>query len=302
MDRSWSLAMAVVQGAVIIRLQANGELDPLFGNAGTTWLDLAADFGSAPVVRDIRLLPDGGARLAGGDESAGASPFVARLIGDDGRAGPGVVGVMHASVVATQQSGQAIVTVRRTGGASGEVSVSYGTNPSGASAGEDYTAVEGQLQWADGDAGDQQIVVPIAADSALDPPETFDVVLANPQGGAGLGSRATVVEIAPDGGAVLGMEVSGSTVREGDAVQVAVRRDQYARGAVTVTLTATAGTAGAQDFDTAPVTVSWSDGDISLAWSPCSRWPTWMRSPPSRLRWHLDSRLVPPSLVHCRMS
>ena len=57
------------------------------------------------------------------------------------------------------------------------------------------------------------------------------------------------------------MEVFASTVREGDAVQVTVRRDQYARGAVTVTLTATAGTAGAQDFDTAPVTISWPDGD-----------------------------------------
>ena len=248
-----------VTGAVIIRMLPSGEPDPLFGKAGTTWVDLAADFGSAPVVRDIRLLADGGALLAGGDESAG--PFIARLIGDDGRAGPGVVGVMHPSVVATQQSGQAIVTVRRTGGASGEVSVSYGTNPGGASAGEDYTAVEGQLQWADGDAGDQQIVVPIAADSAVDPPEKFDVVLANAQGGAALGSRATVVEIAPDGGAVLGMEVFASTVREGDAVQVTVRRDQYARGAVTVTLTATAGTAGAQDFDTAPITISWADGD-----------------------------------------
>ena len=118
-----------VAGAVIVRLQASGEPDPRFGKAGTTWVDLPADFGSAPVVHDIKLLADGGALLAGGDESAGASPFVVRLIGDDGRAGPGVVGVMHASVVATEQSGQAIVTVRRTGGASGEVSVSYGTNP-----------------------------------------------------------------------------------------------------------------------------------------------------------------------------
>ena len=60
-----------VTGAVIIRLQASGEPDPRFGKAGTTWVDLAADLGSAPVVRDIRLLPDGGALLAGGDESAG---------------------------------------------------------------------------------------------------------------------------------------------------------------------------------------------------------------------------------------
>ena len=252
-----------VSGAMIVRLLASGELDPLFGNAGTTWVDLAADFGSAPVVRDIKLLPDGGALLAGGDESAARTPFIARLVGDDGRAGPGVVGVMRSSVVASEQDGQAVVIVRRTGGASGAVSVSYGTTPSGASAEEDYTAVEGQLHWADGDASDQHIVVPIAADNAPELGEQFEVVLANPQGGAALGSRAAVVEIAADGGpsGLLGIEVGASTVSEGDAVQVTVRRDHYWLGAVSVTLTATAGTASSADFDSEPITVSWPDGD-----------------------------------------
>jgi uncharacterized delta-60 repeat protein len=262
-----------VTGAVIVRLQASGELDPLFGNLGTTRVDLEADFGSAPVVRDIKLLSDGGALLAGGDESAGTSrPFVARLIGDDGRAGPGVVGVMHSSVVATEEGGQAVVTVRRAGGASGEVSVAYSTNPHSASAGQDYTAVADLLHWADGDAADQQIIVPIAVDGAAEFPEQFDVVLTNPLGGAALGSSAAVVEIAAAGnpGGLFGMELSASRVHEGNAVQVTVRRDYYALGDVSVTLRATAGTATSEDFDTDPITISWPDGDtgarvVSLA-------------------------------------
>lgn len=255
-----------VTGAVIVRLQASGELDTLFGNAGTTLVDLEADFGSAPVVRDIKLLPDGGALLAGGDESAGRPrPFVARLVGDDGPVSPGVVGVVRSSVAATEQSGQATVLVRRTGGTSGAVSVSYRTNPQDASAGEDYTAVEDQLHWADGDAGEQEIVVPIsAADNAAELPEHFDVVLSSPQGGAGLGSRAAVVEIAPGGdpAGLLGIEVA-PTVLEGEFVQVTVRRDYYALGAVTVRLTATAGTATSQDFQASPISISWADGDTS---------------------------------------
>ena len=48
------------------------------------------------------------------------------------------------------------------------------------------------------------------------------------------------------------MEVSASTVREGDAVQVTVRRDQYARGEVTVTLTAIRGYGGRSGFRHGP--------------------------------------------------
>ena len=53
------LAGSGVKGASIMRLQATGELDSLFGNGGRTWIDLASEYGSAPVVHDLAVRADG---------------------------------------------------------------------------------------------------------------------------------------------------------------------------------------------------------------------------------------------------
>ena len=83
-----------------------------------------------------------------------------------------------------------------------------------------------------------------------------------------LGSSAAVVEIAPDGdpSALLGMEISAATVSEGEAVQVIVRRDYYALGAVSVTLTTTLWLRRVRRISTrTQITISWSDGECGAA-------------------------------------
>ena len=89
-----------VNAAVIVRLQANGELDLLFGNEGTTWIDLpstdAEEEGLPPVgaafyVNDMTFDEDGGVTVAGGDNANQTGPAVARLLrrqrgGQPGRA------------------------------------------------------------------------------------------------------------------------------------------------------------------------------------------------------------------------
>jgi uncharacterized delta-60 repeat protein len=257
---------ADANGAVILRLLPSGELDPGFGNNGSAWVDVAAEFGSALVVREIRPLPDGGVLLAGSDQDNDTPrPFVARLVGDDGRGSPGVLGVLSSSVATSEEDGQATVRVRRTGGSLGAARVRYQTRPQDASEGVDYTAVQGELQWADGDASEREIVVPITADTATEFPEHFDVVLSGPQGGASLGSRATAIEIRPLGypGGVLSLEISTQTVSESDSVQVIVHRELYAVGDVSVALMTTSATADSQDFDPTPIWVTWVDGDTS---------------------------------------
>ena len=54
------------------------------------------------------------------------------------------------------------MTVNRTGGSSGAVSVSYATADGTAVASSDYSATSGTLQWADGDASSQSFAVPIS--------------------------------------------------------------------------------------------------------------------------------------------
>jgi hypothetical protein len=191
-----------VSGAIVMQLQANGMLNTLFGNAGLTMLDVPSEFGTNSIVRDLKVRSDGGVLAAGG-EYFSRHPFVVRLLGTAGGNSPGVIGAAEQDVVnATEQSHEAIVKVRRSGGRSGSVSVAYESaaispdvrNP--ATLGADFTHVSGRLSWSDGEMGDKEVHVPIADNES---PEYFALTLSDVQGGAGLGTRNATIEIAADG-------------------------------------------------------------------------------------------------------
>ena len=190
---------AGVSGAVIVQLQADGELDVLYGTAGATWIDLPSDYDSWPEVHDMAVLPDGGVVAAGG--YFGGLPFVVRLVGEGGAGGPGVVGVKHAQLSVGEAFPQATVTVRRMGGDTGRISVAYQTVPNDwepATGGVDYSEVSGLLTWEDGDATEREIAIPIVQDTGSEPSEWFVLALEDAQGGAGLGTRVVRIEIADD--------------------------------------------------------------------------------------------------------
>ena len=259
-------------GALIVRLQASGMLDGLFGNAGSTWIDLHSSEALYPAVYDMSVLADGGVLAAGGDWSATGQrqPLLIRLVGTAGTAGPGVLGASMANLAVKEEDQKAVVTVRRMGGAAGDISVAYhttdyqGADAATATAGVDYTTVSGRLTWADGDVSDRQITVPILTDSGpAEAPERFVVSLDGVQGGAGLGTQA-VVEIAADGAPAgqFGFADSVLTVSaDAGSVQVLVNRNYYFQGAVSVTVTPVPGSATSADFSPSPITLSWADGD-----------------------------------------
>jgi hypothetical protein len=189
---------------VIVRLQADGELDVLFGNAGATWIDLESDWDSWPEIHDIAALPDGSAVAAG--EHNFSLPFMVRLVGDAGAGSPGVVDVETSYLPTREDSQQVTVTVRRIGGATGRISVAYQTAPNDwdpATAGVDYADVSGRLTWEDGDMTEQAIVIPIVQDTRSEVSELFWLVLDDVQGGAGLGTRRARVDIEDDEPAVV---------------------------------------------------------------------------------------------------
>ncbi|MBS0580882.1 MAG: hypothetical protein JSR36_16620 [Proteobacteria bacterium] len=253
-------------GALVLRLTATGTLDPVFGGAGTAWIDVGKT--PTPAINDLKVLADGRV-LAAGD--AMSAPLVVRLLGDSGSPGAGVIGVGASFVQVKEKDHQAVVTVRRTGGAVGAVSVSYssgdytaGDAPT-ATAGQDYTAVTGQLSWADGDRSDRQITVPITDDSSgpVEMSERFAVTLSSATGGAALGTGSSTLEILGDGDPAgqFDFQETSATVSEGAVLTVVVNRNYYSAGAVSVTLTPTPGSAGTADFASAPVTLSWADGE-----------------------------------------
>lgn len=76
----------------------------------------------------------------------------------------------------------ATITVTRSGPSTGAASVNFGTSNGTATAGEDYTAAAGTLNWPDGDASAKTFVVQIADDTGLESGETINLTLSNPVG------------------------------------------------------------------------------------------------------------------------
>lgn len=84
---------------------------------------------------------------------------------------------------------QVLVTVSRTNGTAGTVSVDYATSGGSATPSSDYAPVAGTLLFGDGETV-KTFTVNILDDALVEPTENFNVVLSNPIGGASLGSPA----------------------------------------------------------------------------------------------------------------
>ena len=111
---------------------------------------------------------------------------------------PGTLGLAATAVSVGESAGNVVLTVNRTGGTDGAVTVGYATANGSASAGSDYTATSGTLNWAAGDGADKTITVPITSDTVDEPNETFTVTLSNATGGASLGTSSVTVTITDD--------------------------------------------------------------------------------------------------------
>jgi hypothetical protein len=92
------------------------------------------------------------------------------------------------SYAVAQSAGSLSVTVNRTGGSSGAISVAYDTANGTATAGTDYTASSGTLQWADGDTSSKAFSVAISDTTPYSGSKTFAVALSSPSAGATISS------------------------------------------------------------------------------------------------------------------
>ena len=98
---------------------------------------------------------------------------------------PGQLCFSATNYTVSEGAGSAIITVVRTNGTSGSVSVAYNTVPGTALPGVNYTTTSGTLTFNDGDTT-KTIVVPLLATSFVQGPVNLSVVLSNPSGGATL--------------------------------------------------------------------------------------------------------------------
>ena len=104
---------------------------------------------------------------------------------------PGTLSFTGPTFQTQESAGTATLTVRRTGGTDGAVSVDYAVSGGTATPGQDYQNVTGTLSWANGDGATKTIQIPIFDDAIVENTETVLLSLANPLGGAALGGPST---------------------------------------------------------------------------------------------------------------
>src|SRR5262249_49058610 len=112
------------------------------------------------------------------------------IINDDGAVQP-VLQFSDPRYRVDESGVKADVTVIRTGGSKGKVSVNYTVRNGAALANLDYTPVFGTIVFEDGDMTPKDFVIPIIDDNLVEGDESFVVVLFRPTGGARIGDRNT---------------------------------------------------------------------------------------------------------------
>jgi hypothetical protein len=141
----------------------------------------------------------------------------AGTITNDDASSSGSLNFTADSYSVNEDAGNATITVERTGGSDGAVSVQYATSDGTATANSDYTATSGTLSWADGDSADKTFTIPIANDGTDELDETVNVTLSNPSGGASLGNPSSAVLTIADDDAQPTISISDISQAEGNS-------------------------------------------------------------------------------------
>jgi len=107
---------------------------------------------------------------------------------------PGGLGFESPTYTVDEDAGTVTITVTRTGGDEGTVTVNYATTDGSATAPADYTETSGTLTFGPG-VTEQTFTVPIVQDLQPESDETFTITLSGPTGGATLINATTTVAI-----------------------------------------------------------------------------------------------------------
>jgi parallel beta-helix repeat protein len=200
---------------------SNLDIDPLFVDEWERDYHLQA---GSPCINvgdnDAPSLPttdnDGNPRIANGIVDMGAYEKY------DGQTGSGTLQFSTADYNVNEGDGSVTITVTRTGGSDGAVSVEYATTDDTATAPDDYTQTTGTLNWNDGDDADKTFTIDIIDDSTQENDETFIVSLGNPTGGAVLASpdTATITSRDNEGTVILSVEPPESNLYIGQEFDI----------------------------------------------------------------------------------
>ncbi len=241
-------------------LNQDPQLGPLTNNGGPTPTHLPALTSPAvnagdpafvpPPATDQRGLP----RVVSGRIDIGSVEL-----------GAGTVQFSEPTYTVFENVGTATITVTRTGGSAGAVSVNYQTSDGTATQPGDYLPAAGTLNWADGDLEPKTFQVTIVNDPDVESGETVILTLSAPQGAA-LGSPSMAELTILDNDQPTSIQFSEPTYTVFENVVTAtitVTRTGGSEGAVSVNYQTSDGTATQPgDYLPAAGTLNWADGDL----------------------------------------
>ena len=170
-----------------------------------------------------------------------------------------------ASSYAVTEAGQALVSVIRSNGSFGAVTVDYATADGSAVSGSDYVASSGTLSWADGESGSKTVSISSLSDIENETDETFQLSLSNASGNASIvtPSNATITIQNVETPGEISLDANSYTVTETGQVTASAIRSGGSFGAIAVDYTTSDGSAIAgNDYTASNGTLSWSDGEM----------------------------------------
>lgn len=185
----------------------------------------------------------------------------------------GSIALATSSGQIAQSGGSIVITVKRLGGATGAVRVSYRTRYQTAVLG-DYTGVSGTLSWVSGDATPKTVSIGISHAKPFSGTKTFSIDLSEPLGGAVLGTPAAeTVSIVGSTGSTGGTDLSKhgtfsmssasyAVAQSSGSLLVTVMRLAGSSGAISVGYATADSTAHAgSDYTATRGVLSWANGD-----------------------------------------
>lgn len=189
------------------------------------------------------------------------------IVDNDNATSPGSLQFSAPTLDVNEGAVSAQVSVTRTVGSSGAVSVVCATTNGSATAPADYASTSQVLSWAAGDVASRSISVPIVDDALVEGLETVNLVLSGATGGAVIGAPGSATlriadnDVAQPG--TLQLEQASYSVNEnGTAAAVRVTRTGGTTGAIGVQIATAPGSAAAgADFSTSSTVLTWAAGD-----------------------------------------
>ena len=146
---------------------------------------------------------------------------------------PGRLAFSASTFAADESSATVAISVTRTGGSDGQVTVEFTAADGSASSGSDFAAVTETLTFADGDDTDRTVEIQLTDDDIDEPDETIQLSLSNITGGAVLGTPSMAEVVISDDEpdefklwvSVTGLRGSGLVLRNGDGGDLAIPSD-----------------------------------------------------------------------------